>query len=194
MRPVGTVLRVAHDRKFRFGTICPSSPSGDELISQARRIEDLGYSTYYVPDHFVDCPLAPIPTMAAVAAATTTLRVGSLVLCNDYKHPAVVATEIADDRRDLQRPRRARDRRGMDDRRLRTGGYPPRSGRGPHRAPCGERRRSQRALCRWPVLVRREVLHHHGSRRLAVAGATSPPPDHPGWRREEGLEPGGPPS
>ena len=29
------------------------------------RAEDLGYSTLYVPDHFVDHPLAPIPTIAA---------------------------------------------------------------------------------------------------------------------------------
>lgn len=86
---------VAHQRKFRFGTLCLDSTGGAELIDQARRIEDLGYSTYYVPDHFVDHPLAPIPTMAAVAAATETLRVGSLVLCNDYKHPVVVASEIA---------------------------------------------------------------------------------------------------
>jgi probable F420-dependent oxidoreductase len=68
---------------------------GSELIRRARLIEDLGYSTFYVPDHFVDQPMAPIPTMAAVAAVTESLRVGSLVLCNDYKHPVVVATEIA---------------------------------------------------------------------------------------------------
>jgi probable F420-dependent oxidoreductase len=84
-----------HDRKFRFGTLSLESPSGCDLISQARRIEDLGYSTYFVPDHLVDHPLAPIPTMAAVATATETLRVGTLVLGNDYKHPAVVATEMA---------------------------------------------------------------------------------------------------
>jgi probable F420-dependent oxidoreductase len=84
-----------HDRKFRFGTLCVESPSGAALISQAHRLEDLGYSTFFVPDHFVDHPLAPIPTMAAVAAATETLRVGTLVLGNDYKHPAVVATEMA---------------------------------------------------------------------------------------------------
>jgi probable F420-dependent oxidoreductase len=86
---------VAHDRKFRFGVLCAEASSGSALIDQAHRVEDLGYSTFFVPDHFVDHPLAPIPTMAAVATATATLRVGSLVLCNDYKHPVVVATEIA---------------------------------------------------------------------------------------------------
>jgi probable F420-dependent oxidoreductase len=86
---------VPHSRKFRFAVLLLDSSSGSDLIEQARQIEDLGYSTLYVPDHFVDHPLAPIPTMAAVAAATETLRVGSLVLCNDYKHPVVVATEMA---------------------------------------------------------------------------------------------------
>jgi probable F420-dependent oxidoreductase len=84
-----------HPRKFRFAVLLLDSTSGSDIIKQARQIEDLGYSTLYVPDHFVDHPLAPIPTMAAVAAATDTLRVGSLVLCNDYKHPVVVATEMA---------------------------------------------------------------------------------------------------
>ena len=48
-----------------------------------------------MPDHFVDHPLAPIPAMAAAAAVTDTLRVGSLVLGNDYKHPVVLAREAA---------------------------------------------------------------------------------------------------
>ncbi len=47
-----------------------------------------------MPDHFGD-QLAPIPALAAVAAATTTLRMGSLVFGNDYRHPLVLAKEIA---------------------------------------------------------------------------------------------------
>ena len=86
---------MGHDRKFRFGLQLVRAESGAQVVEWARRAEDLGYSTIYVPDHFVDHPLAPIPTMAAVAASTTTLRVGSLVLGNDYKHPVVVAKEAA---------------------------------------------------------------------------------------------------
>ena len=33
--------------------------------------------------------------MTAVALATTSLRVGTLVLANDYRHPAVLAKELA---------------------------------------------------------------------------------------------------
>ena len=47
-----------------------------------------------MPDHFND-QLAPMPALAAAAEATKTLRVGPLVLCNDYKHPAVHAKELA---------------------------------------------------------------------------------------------------
>ena len=48
-----------------------------------------------MPDHFVDTRSRRWPRIMAAAAATTTLRVGMLVLGNDYKHPAVVAKEAA---------------------------------------------------------------------------------------------------
>ena len=63
---------------------------------QARKAEALGYSTLFVPDHFVEHRLAPIAGARATAAAVTdTLRVGPLVLGNDYKHPVVLAREMA---------------------------------------------------------------------------------------------------
>ena len=83
------------DRKFRFGVIAKQVRAAGEFRSFARRVEDLGFSTFYMPDHFVDHPLAPIPGIMAAAAATTTLRVGTLVLGNDYKHPVVLANEAA---------------------------------------------------------------------------------------------------
>jgi probable F420-dependent oxidoreductase len=75
--------------------MAPRAESATQYRDAARRWEDLGYSTLFVPDHFVDHPLAPIPAMAMVAEATTKLRVGSLVLGNDYKHPVVLAREAA---------------------------------------------------------------------------------------------------
>jgi probable F420-dependent oxidoreductase len=82
-------------RKFRFGVQASSARTGAEWAQQARKIEDLGYCTLFMPDHFVDTPLAPMVALAFAAAATTTLRVGMLVLGNDHKHPAVVAKEAA---------------------------------------------------------------------------------------------------
>jgi len=84
-----------HDRTFRFGVMAPRAESARQYRENARKCEDLGYSTLFVPDHFVDHPLAPIPAMAMVAEATTKLRVGALVLGNDYKHPVVLAREAA---------------------------------------------------------------------------------------------------
>jgi probable F420-dependent oxidoreductase len=86
---------MAHDRKFRFGVMAPSADSAKAYREVARKAEDLGYSTLYVPDHFVDHPFGPFPAMAMAAEATTTLRVGSLVLGNDYRHPVVLARDAA---------------------------------------------------------------------------------------------------
>jgi probable F420-dependent oxidoreductase len=82
------------DRKFRFGAQCSYAGSGADWAAKARRLEDLGYSTLCTPDHFDD-QLAPMPALTAAAAATTTLRVGTLVLGHDYRHPLVTAKEAA---------------------------------------------------------------------------------------------------
>jgi probable F420-dependent oxidoreductase len=75
--------------------MCSHAASAADFREKARQAEALGYSTLFVPDHFIDHPLAPVPAMAAAAAVTDTLRVGSLVLGNDYKHPVVLAREAA---------------------------------------------------------------------------------------------------
>ena len=80
--------------KFRFAVQTSSGHTREEWAEKARRVESLGYSTLLIPDHFND-QLAPMPAMMAAADATTTLRVGSLVLDNDYKHPLVHAKEAA---------------------------------------------------------------------------------------------------
>ena len=85
---------MTHARKFRFGVQAPSAPSGAAWASLARKVEDLGYSSLMIPDHFGD-QLAPIPALTAAATATTTLRVGALVFDNDYRHPVLLAKEAA---------------------------------------------------------------------------------------------------
>jgi probable F420-dependent oxidoreductase len=85
-----------HNRRFRFGVMCPKIGSGKELTELARKADDLGYSSLFVPDHFVENhDLAPPVALAHVAAVTERLRVGPLVLGNDYKHPVVLAREMA---------------------------------------------------------------------------------------------------
>jgi probable F420-dependent oxidoreductase len=79
-------------RSFRFGVQVSTATSAADWREKARKIEDLGYSTLFMPDHFGQ-ELAPMPAIAMAAAHTTTLRVGSLVFDNDYKHPAILAKE-----------------------------------------------------------------------------------------------------
>ncbi|MFV0316051.1 MAG: TIGR03621 family F420-dependent LLM class oxidoreductase [Microthrixaceae bacterium] len=81
-------------RPFRFSVQASHLSDPGELLPLARRAEDLGVSVLTVADH-LDDQLAPIAALMAVAAHTTTLRVGSLVFSNDYRHPAVLAREVA---------------------------------------------------------------------------------------------------
>lgn len=68
--------------------------SGRELAALARRAESMGFHALVVPDHLIP-QLSPVPTMATIAAATTTLRIGTFVLNNDLRHPAVLAQDLA---------------------------------------------------------------------------------------------------
>ena len=81
-------------RLFRFGVQLSGPADARGWRDQARRIEELGYSSITMPDHFTD-QLAPVPALAAAAAATTTVSIGALVFDNDYRHPVVLAKELA---------------------------------------------------------------------------------------------------
>jgi len=85
-----------HRRPFRFTVQCSSPPQVDprSWAELARRVEGLGYSTLTVSDH-LDEQVAPIAALMAAADATSTLRIGSMVFCNDYRHPVVLAKEAA---------------------------------------------------------------------------------------------------
>ena len=81
-------------RRLRFGLLASRAESAQEWRDLARKAEDQGYSTLFVADHFGP-QLAPIPAVMAAAGATTTLRVGTFVLDNDFRHPAALAKEAA---------------------------------------------------------------------------------------------------
>jgi len=80
-------------KPFRFSTTLTAS-SASELVANAQRAEDLGYDAATLSDHFWAQP-APLIGLTAAAMATTKLRVLPLVLANDYRHPVVLAKEIA---------------------------------------------------------------------------------------------------
>src|SRR5437764_76120 len=85
-------------KPFRFGVQTAKAADGKAWRDQARQIEDLGYSTLWIPDHFGD-QWGPIAALTAAAAAPTTLRVGALAfntkLTAGYVGPEVAAEATA---------------------------------------------------------------------------------------------------
>jgi probable F420-dependent oxidoreductase len=81
-------------KPFRFGIQASKASTRNEWVEMARKAEANGYDVLTMPDHFDD-QLAPVPALMTAADATTTLRIGALVWDNDYKHPLVLAKELA---------------------------------------------------------------------------------------------------
>ncbi|GAA0582611.1 TIGR03621 family F420-dependent LLM class oxidoreductase [Kribbella sandramycini] len=84
------------DQPFRFTVQCssPKEITPESWAALARKVEDLGYYSLTVSDH-LDEQIAPIAALMAAANATSTLRIGSMLFCNDYRHPVVLAKEAA---------------------------------------------------------------------------------------------------
>ncbi len=92
---------------FRFAVQATNAAGAREWRDTAVKVQDLGYSTLFLADHYLGPgpaqraartprqDLAPIAAMATAAAVTETLRVGCRVFCIDYHVPAVLAKEAA---------------------------------------------------------------------------------------------------
>ncbi len=79
------------EREFRFGVVAGKASSGAEWAATARRAEELGYDTLLIPDTLNT--FAPFAALAAAAAVTRTLRVGTYVLSAPNRAPGLVAWE-----------------------------------------------------------------------------------------------------
>ena len=86
-------------RGLRFGVVNEAVLDGPAWLDHVRRVEDAGVDVFLVRDHFAagafGQQLAPFASLATAAAITTRLRVGTMVLCNDFRHPVLVAHEAA---------------------------------------------------------------------------------------------------
>jgi len=92
---------------FRFAVQAANASGSRDWREFARKVEDLGYSTLFLADHYLGPgpaqraartprqDLAPIAAIATAAAMTKRLRVGCRVFCVDYHVPAVLAKEAA---------------------------------------------------------------------------------------------------
>jgi probable F420-dependent oxidoreductase len=85
--------------ELRFGVVSESVREGRAWLDYARQIEDSGIDVLLIRDHFsagaFGRQLAPFTALAAAAAVTSRLCVGTMVLSNDFRHPAIVAHEAA---------------------------------------------------------------------------------------------------
>src|SRR5438445_632743 len=79
-------------RPFRFIVSMPRLADGvADWQSTLRRIEDHGYSTIAISDHFTQgWAMEPLVTLAAAAGETERMRLLTMVLGNDYRHPVLV--------------------------------------------------------------------------------------------------------
>jgi len=77
----------------RFGISVPGFGDRKQLVERAQWAEEAGFSTFSVSDH--SNKTTPFVTLQAIAGATRRLRLGTLVVNNDLRHPAVLAQDAA---------------------------------------------------------------------------------------------------
>lgn len=82
-------------------------PDLQRVVDIARECERLGFDSVWVSDHIVfDLSkyggssepigsLEPLETLAVLASATSTVRLGTMVLCNEFRHPVQLARSAA---------------------------------------------------------------------------------------------------
>jgi probable F420-dependent oxidoreductase len=95
-------------RAVKIGVALPhygADASVDRVVGLAKRCEQLGFDSVWVSDHLVfDLEkyggssepigsLEPLTTLSAIARETSSIRLGTMVLCNEFRHPVQLAKE-----------------------------------------------------------------------------------------------------
>jgi probable F420-dependent oxidoreductase len=84
---------------MRFGVVV-GAPDREGYVAAVRKAEELGYDIALCSDHLElegrhFSHFAPIPALTAAAMVTERIRIGTSVLNQDFRHPAVLAREAA---------------------------------------------------------------------------------------------------
>ncbi len=82
------------DRPLRFGVQLKTADNVEAWLDEVRRAEDAGYDVLTMSDHVPE-QLAPLVALTAAASVTSSIRLGTWVLCNDFRHPTILAKEAA---------------------------------------------------------------------------------------------------
>lgn len=82
-------------RPPRFGVTVAPEPSAQAWRDKVRALEDSPFDVLLVNDHLSGLRFAPMLALSIAAEITTRIRLGTIVLANDYRHPAILAKEAA---------------------------------------------------------------------------------------------------
>ena len=161
-------------QRVRFGvetTVLPDWPATRDF---AQAVEGLGFDSLWLPDHPMVTGSATWTSLAAIATATRTIRLGPLVACAAYWNPVVLARAAAD----VDRLSGGRAVLGLG-----SGSLPPEFAQlGLSHPPAAERQAMlEEALRIVRPLLRGDTVTHDGA-RFRVAGAVlQPPPAQQPW-------------
>ena len=82
------------ERPFRFSLQEARADSRRQWVDLVKRVDDAGFDMLVTADHLHEC-LAPLIPLVTAAEVSDRLRLGVMVLNNDFLHPALLAREVA---------------------------------------------------------------------------------------------------